>query len=337
MNSSRLDYALNYFNHGFVPVPVCWTKDGQCACPMKHQGKQIGKAPLVKYKETKIDKNRITYWFRDLYPNANIAIILEASNLVVVDADSPEAVAEVEGKLKGLTMPSVQTNRGKHYYFKMGEQTPHGKTTQKGLSKKIDVMSTGLITVPPSTHVSGHVYKWITTPGAVGVPVVPGVIEQYLLNTHIEQNIKQPRNIYDESDIIQECTYKALEDITKIDLETLHLSVQMKHIIRFGEQSPYYQERKYESRSHAIFGVMVTCVKAGLDDEVICSLLMDKENAISKKVYEKGNGKRDKMLDWLIKSQLPKAKMKAKKGIKKESSPTMTRLPLHSKGTFSNE
>ena len=315
MNSSRLDYALNYFDHGFIPVPVCWTKDGQCACPRKHTGRQIGKAPLIKYNQGKIDRNRIEYWFGQLFPNANIAINLEDSKLVVIDADSEEAVNEIEMKLKGMNIPTVKTNRGKHYYFKMGESTPHGKTTQKGLSKKIDIMSTGLMTVPPSTHASGHVYQWITTPKAVGVPNLPGVIEQYLL----KEFIKQPR-LNNGKAIIQECHYKVLEDVQKIDLETLPLSSPMKHIIQFGEQSKFYQERNYESRSEALFGVMVACVKAGLDDEVICSLLMDRKNAISEKVYEKGNGKLDKMLDWLVKLQLPKAKMKAnkrKKGIKK--------------------
>ncbi|WP_179887234.1 bifunctional DNA primase/polymerase [Bacillus sp. AFS088145] len=326
MNISRLDYALLYFDNGLVPIPTCWTKDGQCACPINHTGKQVGKAPLVRYKQTKIDRHRITYWFRDLYPNANIAIDLEASNLVVIDADSAAAVAEIEAKLEGMTIPTVQTNRGKHYYFKPGDTTPPYKTTQKGLSRKIDIMSTGLMTVPPSTHASGHVYKWITTPKACanGIPTVPGDVEQYLLNQHIEQQLKQPRNIYEANSIIREHC-KALEGIKKIDLETLHLSEPVKDIIRYGEASKYYQERKYLSRSDALFGIMISCVKHGLSDEVICSLLMDEENAISEKVIEKGNGKPEQMLEWLTKLQLPKAKMKAnikikpKKEQKKES------------------
>ena len=93
---SKKDYALNYFDNGLIPIPLCWADSQRCACFIKHKDpKQIGKAPLVKYKDITVTREIVEEWFTK-FPQANIGILIKESDLVIVDADSKEAVEEVE-------------------------------------------------------------------------------------------------------------------------------------------------------------------------------------------------------------------------------------------------
>jgi len=162
---SKKDYALHYYDHGLVPIPLCWTKDNRCACFMKDTGKHdnpklIGKAPLVKYANLKVTGQMVEEWFTR-YPEANIGLLLKESGLVVVDADSEEAVKEFETIWADASMiPTVTTGRGKHFYFKANPETPIHRTTHKGKSGMIDIFSDGFIVAPPSIHKNGHSYVW---------------------------------------------------------------------------------------------------------------------------------------------------------------------------------
>ena len=76
--TTKKDYALHYFDHGLIPIPLCWVRDGRCACFHHHtDAKQIGKAPLVSYIKQEIKRETIEKWFRS-FPLSNIGILIKA-------------------------------------------------------------------------------------------------------------------------------------------------------------------------------------------------------------------------------------------------------------------
>ncbi|WP_169796628.1 bifunctional DNA primase/polymerase [Chondromyces crocatus] len=101
----------------------------------------------------------------------NLALVA-VGVLVVIEADSPDADAEL-ASLGGAELASApareaRSGRGRAYVFRAppGVNVPNG--ARRGTSGAVDVRGTGgLLVVPPSRHVSGHVYAWL--PGrAVG-------------------------------------------------------------------------------------------------------------------------------------------------------------------------
>ncbi len=89
------DAALQYLGMGLKPIPLCWPdQHGQCACPKRHKNeKEIGKAPLLDggYQDVKVTEEKVEQWWTR-WPQANIGILLEPSNLLVVDMDGEEAI-----------------------------------------------------------------------------------------------------------------------------------------------------------------------------------------------------------------------------------------------------
>jgi hypothetical protein len=283
--ASRKDYALHYFDNGFIPIPLCWTNGRECGCFYKHTDPQmIGKAPLVKYKGFEITKDIVSHWFTR-FPLANIGILLKESNLLVIDADSEAAVEEVEKWLDTEFTPFVKTGRGKHYYYNTKPSTLIYRTTHKGDSKAIDVFSNGYVVAPPSIHMSGHHYEWISPPKLTGIPIVPTKVEEFLVKEREKTGF-----VFDTEDI-SPSTIK----LQKINLDDLPINDFLKSIIKGGKKSPYYKERGYQSRSHAIYGVIIACLNSGLSDEQICSILTDPRNGISQKIIEQR-----KKLEWVL-------------------------------------
>ena len=84
---------------GYSVLPLCSPDDkGKCACGWNHSNlKEVGKAPRIKdgVKAASANKEQIAVWWEAM-PQANVGLALERSGLVMVDPDSPEALAEVE-------------------------------------------------------------------------------------------------------------------------------------------------------------------------------------------------------------------------------------------------
>jgi hypothetical protein len=95
-------------------------------------------------------------------PWPGVGIVTGAvSGIVVLDADSPEAVEELTRRGHPAT-PMVKTARGVHAYF----QHPGGELpTRIGLGNGLDLKGDGgYVVAPPSKHPSGSVYEWIISP-----------------------------------------------------------------------------------------------------------------------------------------------------------------------------
>ena len=95
-------------------------------------------------------------------PWPGVGIVTGAiSGLIVLDADSPEAVEELKRRGHPAT-PTAKTARGLHLYF----QHPGGELpTRIGLGGGLDLKGDGAyVAAPPSKHPSGTDYEWIISP-----------------------------------------------------------------------------------------------------------------------------------------------------------------------------
>ena len=148
------DYALRLAGKGYNVLPLCWpTKDGKCACGRQHDTKNVGKAPLSTkgVKNATTDENKIRGWWKR-WPEANVGIALAPSNLVMVDPDSPEALAEVEDL--GLQPTLTRESHNTAFLYRVPEGTPTIRTTRQGDSGKLDILSDGHCVVY-GTHYTG--------------------------------------------------------------------------------------------------------------------------------------------------------------------------------------
>ena len=154
--------AITYAEElGWYVGPVCWP-DGQgaCACGRGHSTQETGKAPLTPRGHLGFtsDPGELAR-LGEQYPEANLAVDLERSGLVVVDCDSAAAVAEFEGQHSGALAVAV-TGKGKHFYFRRSPDCPATRITRSGQSGAIDILSKGFTILPPSLHRTGRRYEW---------------------------------------------------------------------------------------------------------------------------------------------------------------------------------
>lgn len=268
-NSMHLKFALNYFDNGWFPIPLCWIENGGCGCHHKHTDPHdIGKAPLFHPDERPTEDKIIEWWTK--YPKANIGIQLKPLNLICVDADSGKAVDEVNRMTPLPPSPIVATGRGTHRYFKRPPHAPVTRATKKGKSGAIDVFSAGYVVAPPSLHLSGTRYKWRLPPKAADLAEAP----QWALDL---LGTSEPRT----------STAAHIPQTREVDVNRLQIAKRIKDIIWSGTGTKYNGE-PYESRSEAIAAVISSLIAKGYDDDTIVSVFMDSANGISEKPIDKG-------------------------------------------------
>lgn len=127
-----------------------------------------GKRPTIAWKRwqtERIPRQQVEEWFSQ--GEHNLALISGAvSGTVVVDADSPEAMAYVE-LITPETM-TVLTSKGAHYYFRHpGVRVPNSVRVVD--DPPVDLRGDGGLTIGPgSTHKTGHLYQ--LAPGSDLIP-----------------------------------------------------------------------------------------------------------------------------------------------------------------------
>lgn len=140
----------NYLAQGWLPIPLV-----PAVKPPR---------PTVRWKQlvdlrAPFTEAFLQPWVMD--PRLGCALLLEPSQLLVIDCDSPEAVAEAIGLTGERCNNVVITNKGAHFYYCKPESCPAGRRIQCGYTQKIDVLSAGITVAPPSMHPNGHRYHWL--------------------------------------------------------------------------------------------------------------------------------------------------------------------------------
>ncbi|MBO9484136.1 AAA family ATPase [Salinisphaera sp. G21_0] len=166
-NTSVEAWKLNEAGLSIVPlgspfeVPPVWFVDGRCSGDIEKAKTEWPKAPRFRWKQYQDeapDDSTIDNWTK-LYPHTNWAIIT-GYRVVVVDADSAEAVQFIEEGAITRTPLRAITSKGKHYYFQVNPDYPVHNSVRKN---KIDLRGIGgYVVAPGSTHADGTLYQWET-------------------------------------------------------------------------------------------------------------------------------------------------------------------------------
>lgn len=163
---SNLDHALRYLQDGLRPIPLCWPgPDGRCACGRGHPPDDVGKAPLVNWKEYQTrppaEEDVRGWWTR--WPRANIGLVT-GNGLLVVDVDDPQEAQEAFAELPPTL--TARTARGLHLYFRY---PPGLRLASKRVLPGLDVRADGgYVVAPPSVHRTGQRYEWVNPGHPVG-------------------------------------------------------------------------------------------------------------------------------------------------------------------------
>lgn len=169
-------YIAALHGAGLPSTPVCAPLP-DCGCSARwhrHRPDQIGKVPLLPGYQTLADNlpalPMLDRAFRQFGVMAlNLAIVVPRG-LVVVEADSPAADAELEALIGPVQTPirAARPGRGRALLLSLKDM-PAGlevrSRTGLGASGAIDVRAAGgLLVVPPSIHATGHVLTWEQVP-----------------------------------------------------------------------------------------------------------------------------------------------------------------------------
>lgn len=168
-----LEYLEDYGFSVFPANPAVKKEDGS-------------KSPLIKevipLRSNKPSREQVIKWWEQ-WPNALIAGVCgEISNLLVLDIDSPEALAKIEELLpESFECPVIKSPNGKHYYFKY---RPGLSNDSKNI---IHVRTQGAyIILPGSVRTDGKKYEFINAIGGNGfkkeLKDLPDNIYNYLLS-----------------------------------------------------------------------------------------------------------------------------------------------------------
>jgi hypothetical protein len=165
-DNPKMNAALAYASIGWHIFPCWWIKDdGQCACGSA-QCKSPGKHPISRVapwgqNNATTDAESIRKWWTQ-YPDANIAVFLERSNLCAIDIDPRngglDTIDQIEAKHGKLESDLLQFTGGggEHRYF----TKPTMGSLPGKLGPGVDVKVNGYTMLEPSNHVSGKLYGW---------------------------------------------------------------------------------------------------------------------------------------------------------------------------------
>ena len=172
MNATRPNTAieawkLNEAGLSIVPLgspfeqPPTWFVAGRCSGDQVKAASDWPKAPRCRWKQYQDkapDDHQIEQWTTQ-FPHTNWAIIT-GYKVVVVDADSAEAVQFIDDGAITRTPLRATTSKGKHYYFRANPDYSVHNSVRKN---RIDLRGIGgYVVAPGSTHADGTLYRWET-------------------------------------------------------------------------------------------------------------------------------------------------------------------------------
>ena len=145
---------LAEFGFSVIPIP---------------RGKKQPAFKWAQHQKTKATSAQIERWDAS---NLNVGVVTgKLSNVVVLDVDSEEAQKLVDELQLPLT-PTVQTARGRHYYFRVPQVEIRNKTKINGV--ELDVRGEGGMAVGAgSLHPEGGFYRWDVSPSDVEIAEMP--------------------------------------------------------------------------------------------------------------------------------------------------------------------
>jgi hypothetical protein len=177
MTTSTGGAALIYARRGWAVLAChdpasaggCTCGRPACASPAKHPRTRRG------LHEATTDQAAIAAWWRR-WPNANVAVRTgAASRLVVVDIDPGHGGEESLAGLVAAHGPLPDTvavhtgGGGRHLYFAHPGGTV--RNSAGALGPGLDVRGDGgYVLAPPSRHVTGDTYRWVTTGRSAPLP-----------------------------------------------------------------------------------------------------------------------------------------------------------------------
>lgn len=159
--------ALRLADLGIGVIPLWWPVGNVCACPKGSDCPSPAKHPLTVngLKDATSDSNTIVAWWQR-YPNANIGLVTGgAIDVIDVDGAIPayqQLIAEIGSPRHLATVITGRGDGGLHIYCTPGgnRTIPSGK---HGLPNKIEVKGAGgYVVAPPSRHISGGTYTYLT-------------------------------------------------------------------------------------------------------------------------------------------------------------------------------
>jgi hypothetical protein len=159
--------ALHLADLGISVIPLWWPEGGVCMCPKGENCPSPAKHPLTYngLNDASINADTIAAWWAK-YPQANIGLVTGGEiDVIDVDGAIPAYQALIEEMGAPEHVATVLTGRGDgglHIYCTPGgnKTIPSGK---HGLPNKIEVKGAGgYVVAPPSRHVSGGTYTYLT-------------------------------------------------------------------------------------------------------------------------------------------------------------------------------
>lgn len=154
--------AVRYVTRGWSILPLfgvdadgdCGCGNPDCASPGKHPA---GLSWRV------IDDAELAAAHYEANPHHNIGVVAGPSRLVIIDLDGPDAIARFMDRVGAESVKgalAVDTARGVHLYF-TDDAGEYGPMVGRDDDAGIDVRAgSSYVVAPPSTHKSGHVYRW---------------------------------------------------------------------------------------------------------------------------------------------------------------------------------
>lgn len=160
--------ALSYAARGWPVLPLFGIKKGVCSCQKGKACSHPGKHPRIQggVKKASRDANTIRAWWKR-YPEANIGLAMGSpSGIIALDVDGEEGRASLFAleKQHEPLPPTLRakTGGGEHLYFRDPNISLSNRVR---FAPGLDTRSSGgYVIAPPSLHVSGDSYLWLSSP-----------------------------------------------------------------------------------------------------------------------------------------------------------------------------